>query len=82
MIFFPKYSLDYEGNIRRINHSIPQRDTFFLVDVEQVDEWYRSLKAFIDLLYENAVYFKTKPGTKIKIEKPKHSQHRTHLYAI
>lgn len=55
-------SLDYDGNVGRINHSIPQRDTFFSIDVEKVDEWYAALKTFIDLLYEEAVYFKTEPG--------------------
>lgn len=55
-------SLDYEGNVSQICHSIPQRDTFFSIDVEKVDDWYASLKAFIDLLYEEAIYFKTEPG--------------------
>lgn len=43
-------------------HSIPQRDTFFSVDVEKVDNWYASLKLFVNLLYEEAFYFKTEPG--------------------
>lgn len=55
-------SLDYEGNVNRINHSVTQRDSFFSIDVEQVDEWYDSLRAFIDLLYKEAVYFKLQPG--------------------
>lgn len=55
-------SLDYEGNVERINHSIPQRDTFFSIDAEKVDDWYRSLRIFIDMLYEEAIYFKTEPG--------------------
>ncbi|XP_055309057.1 gamma-butyrobetaine dioxygenase-like [Sitodiplosis mosellana] len=58
----PVICLDYEGNITRINHSIPQRDTFFSVDAEVVDEWYSALKTFVDLLHEEAVYFKTEPG--------------------
>lgn len=44
-------------------HSIPQRDTFFSVDVEKVDDWYASLKSFVNLLYEEAFYFKTEPGS-------------------
>lgn len=56
------FSLDNEGNLRRINHSITQRDSFFSVDAEKVDEWYSALKIFIDLMYEEAVYFKTEPG--------------------
>lgn len=54
--------MDYDGNLKRINHSIPQRDTFFSIDAEKVDEWYESLRTFIDMLYEEAVYFKTEPG--------------------
>lgn len=64
-VFF-SFSLDHGGNVNRISHSIPQRDSFFSVDVEQVDEWYHSLRAFIDILYEEAVYFKTDPGAQIK----------------
>lgn len=56
-------SLDYEGNINRIVQSIHRRDSFFSVDVEKVDEWYASLKLFIDLLQEEAVHFKTEPGS-------------------
>lgn len=55
-------SLDYDGNVTRINHSVPQRDTFFSVDADMVDEWYSALKIFVDLLHEEAVYFKTTPG--------------------
>lgn len=63
MVFFMNhFSLDYEGYVKQINHSIPQRDSFFSIDVGQVDEWYSSLKIFVDLLYENAIYFKTEPG--------------------
>lgn len=56
------FSLDYEGNVTKVNHSIPQRDTFFSIDVETVDDWYSSLKMFVDILHEEAVYFKTEPG--------------------
>lgn len=56
-------SLDYDGNVTRLNHSIPQRDTFFSIDIEEVNEWYTALRVFIDLLYEEAVYFKTEPGS-------------------
>lgn len=58
-----QFSLDYEGNVSRIMHSIPQRDSFFSIDAEKVDEWYKSLKLFVDLLYDEAVYFKTEPGS-------------------
>lgn len=60
-LFF-SFSLDYVGNVERINHSIPQRDTFFSIDVEKVNEWYDSLKLFVNMLHEEAIYFKTEPG--------------------
>lgn len=41
---------------------MPQRDSFFTVDIERVDEWYAALKLFTDLLYEEAVYFKMDTG--------------------
>lgn len=56
------FSLDYEGKVCQIMQSIPQRDTFFSIDAEKVDDWYASLKIFIDLLYDEAIYFKTEPG--------------------
>lgn len=59
---FNLHSLDFEGNVNRIRHSVPQRDSFFTIDVEKVDEWYAALKIFIDLLYEEAVYFKMDTG--------------------
>lgn len=55
-------SLDYEGNVRRINQSVPQRDSFFLIDAEQVEDWYAALKLFIDMFHEECVQFKTQPG--------------------
>lgn len=57
------FSLDDNGNVSRITHSVTKRDSFFSIEVEQVDEWYNSWKIFIDLLYEEAVYFKTEPGS-------------------
>lgn len=54
--------MDFEGNVNRIRHSVPQRDSFFTTDIEKVDEWYAALKIFVDLLYEEAVYFKMEPG--------------------
>lgn len=59
------FSLDVEGNVNRIRYNVPQRDTFFSIDVEQVDEWYAAMKLFIDYMYKEAVYFKTEPGANI-----------------
>lgn len=56
------YSLDYEGKLNRINHSVPQRDSFFSIPLEQVDRWYEAMIQFVKMLNEEAVSFKTKPG--------------------
>lgn len=58
-------SLDADGTIKRINQSVPQRDSFFSIDVEKVDEWYAALRLFVDLLYADIVYFKLDPGNLI-----------------
>lgn len=54
--------MDFEGNVNRIRHSVPQRDSFFTIDIEKVDKWYAALKIFTDLLYEEAVHFKMETG--------------------
>lgn len=46
----------------RINHSIPQRDSYFGIDTDKVYEWYAAIKVFINMLYEESVQFKTEPG--------------------
>lgn len=55
-------SLDYDGTIKRINQSVPQRDSFFSIDSDKVDEWYAAMRVFVDLLYANTVQFKLEPG--------------------
>lgn len=59
---FQSYSLDFDGNVNRIKYSVPQRDSFFSIDPEKVYEWYAALKIFVDLLYDEAIYFKMEPG--------------------
>lgn len=54
--------MDFDGNVNRIRHSVPQRDSFFTIDIEKVHEWYAALKLFTDLLYEEAVHFKMDTG--------------------
>lgn len=58
----PMFCFDYDNNLERINHSIPQRDSFFSVNVKVVREWYKALRKFVDLIHAEAVEFKTKEG--------------------
>lgn len=58
----PMICLDYDGNIDRINHSIPQRDSFFTVRLKDVKLWYKALALFVELTYNEAVEMKTKEG--------------------
>lgn len=54
--------MDHDGKIKRITNSIPQRDSYFTISAEQVEEWYEALFKFIQLSQEEAASFKTKPG--------------------
>lgn len=56
------FSLDASGQYKRINHSVPQRDSHFNVPLEQVLPWYRSYARFVQLAREDAHSFKTQPG--------------------
>lgn len=58
----PVICLDLEGNIVRINHSIPQRDSFFSVSVNEAQLWYKALKKFVDLIHKEASELKIKEG--------------------
>lgn len=53
--------MDREGNVERINQSIPQRDSFFNIDLEDVDRWYAALMKFIKIINEESVKFKKNP---------------------
>lgn len=59
----PMFCLDYENKIERVNHSIPQRDSFFSVPLQEVRGWYKALKLFVDLIHQESVEFKTVEGT-------------------
>lgn len=59
----PMICIDYDNQIERINHSIPQRDSFFTVPVQEVKGWYRALAKFVELIHLEAVEFKTEEGT-------------------
>ncbi|XP_005182425.1 gamma-butyrobetaine dioxygenase [Musca domestica] len=58
----PVINLDRDGQYVRINHSVPQRDTHFNVDVDKVVPWYRANALFVRWAHEQAVTFKTQPG--------------------
>ncbi|EDS45155.1 gamma-butyrobetaine dioxygenase [Culex quinquefasciatus] len=58
----PVICLDREGKLERINHSVPQRDSFFNVPLDKVEPWYRAMARFVQLLHQEAVEFKTMPG--------------------
>lgn len=48
--------------MNRITQSVPQRDSFFSISPEHADEWYKAMLRFVDILYDESVSFKTKPG--------------------
>lgn len=48
--------------LERINNSVPQRDSFFTIPLEEVNAWYLAKSKFVQLLYQEAVTFKTNPG--------------------
>ncbi|XP_055550549.1 gamma-butyrobetaine dioxygenase-like [Wyeomyia smithii] len=58
----PVICIGRDGNVERINHSIPQRDSFFNVPLSNVEGWYRALTQFVRLIHREAVRFKTAPG--------------------
>lgn len=55
-------SLNSEGNYYRINHTIPQRDSQFSVEIEDVVPWYEAYSQFVKLAVKDAFKFKMKPG--------------------
>lgn len=59
----PMICLDYEKQIERVNHSIPQRDSFFTSSVDDVKRWYRALALFVELIHRDAAYLKLEEGT-------------------
>lgn len=57
--------MDIEGQLQRINHSVPQRDSIFTIPIEQVEDWYQALAKFVELITEESVSFKTAPGNAV-----------------
>lgn len=66
----PMICLDQSGEIRRINLSQPQRDSYFSVPVGDVYAWYAALAAFQGLLTDPKYYiqFKMPPGTILTLD--------------
>ncbi|XP_037951103.1 gamma-butyrobetaine dioxygenase-like [Teleopsis dalmanni] len=58
----PVINLDADGKYARINHSVPQRDNHFSVDIDKVAPWYAAYAMFVRMAHEQAVSFKTAPG--------------------
>lgn len=54
--------MDDKNNIQGVRHSIPQRDSVFLTNLQNVKPWYKALKAFVDSINNNAATFKLEPG--------------------
>ncbi|XP_058815777.1 gamma-butyrobetaine dioxygenase-like [Topomyia yanbarensis] len=58
----PVVCIGRDGNLERINHSVPQRDSFFNVPLSSIEPWYRAMALFVKLIHREAVEFKTAPG--------------------
>ncbi|XP_054740622.1 gamma-butyrobetaine dioxygenase-like isoform X2 [Anastrepha obliqua] len=58
----PVINLDENGKYTRINHSVPQRDSHFSIDVDKVTPWYEATAIFVRMAHEQEVTFKTEPG--------------------
>lgn len=58
------YSVDTEGRVVRINYNNATRDSVLDMPLDQVQPFYSSLKAFVDLLSrpENVFIYKMEPG--------------------
>lgn len=58
----PVIMLDHKRQFSRINHSVPQRDSFFTIPVEEVQVWYKAMQKFVEIMHQETVMFKTQPG--------------------
>ncbi|XP_026471739.1 gamma-butyrobetaine dioxygenase-like [Ctenocephalides felis] len=64
----PVICKNHDGDIVRINHSVPQRDSYFNIPLENVTEWYEAMHMFLQLVREQTVTIKTKPGDILTID--------------
>ncbi|KAM8721433.1 hypothetical protein ACLKA7_007326 [Drosophila subpalustris] len=58
----PVICLDVDGLFARINHNTMKRDSRFTVPLDKVVAWYRAYDKFLQLVYDEAVQFKTRQG--------------------
>jgi gamma-butyrobetaine dioxygenase len=58
----PVINLNKHGKLSRIHFSIPQRSSFFPVNIEAVAPWYRAYTLFLKLNHQHAVHLKMKAG--------------------
>ncbi|KAF5293218.1 hypothetical protein FQA39_LY13686 [Lamprigera yunnana] len=58
----PVISLDSNGKIYKILHSVPQRDSYFTTDIKLVRPWYKAMRLFLDIVQEETFKFKLQPG--------------------
>lgn len=58
----PVICLDVDGQFARINQNTTKRDSRFTVPLEQVVAWYEAYDKFLQLVQEESVQFKTRPG--------------------
>uniref|UniRef100_A0A182J4B3 Uncharacterized protein n=1 Tax=Anopheles atroparvus TaxID=41427 RepID=A0A182J4B3_ANOAO len=58
----PVICIGRDGQLERINHSVPQRDSHFSVPLDRVERWYRAMQRFVAVLHREAVQFRTAPG--------------------
>ena len=61
---------DYHGNMKRINWSHFARDSHLDCDVEQVEELYKAMRAFDDIMNDprNHIRLKMSPGDMITVK--------------
>lgn len=61
------HSVDYRGQVVRINYNNATRDTVFDIPAEKVRPFYAALKEFVDLLNsrEHKFTYKLKPGQEV-----------------
>jgi alpha-ketoglutarate-dependent taurine dioxygenase len=57
-------SVDCEGQVSRINYNNATRDSVLDLPLEQVQEFYRALKAYVDIMNRptNVVTYRMEPG--------------------
>jgi gamma-butyrobetaine dioxygenase len=58
----PVINLNKHEELSRIHFSIPQRSSYFPVNIEAVAPWYKAYTTFLELNNQYAAYLKTDPG--------------------